>query len=1015
MGPNSRTGRTDPLNPLATPFAEHYVLGEEIGHGASAVVYRGRDLKRQRDVAIKVLRRELASSIGSERFQREVQIAAGLTHPHILPILDSGDADGMLFYVMPLLDGEALRARMKRERQLSVEDALQITRDVASGLQYAHDRGIVHRDVKPENILIAGQTSNATGGDAFLADFGLARLVVPMSGDSLTSSGIAVGTIAYMSPEQSTGIDSIDVRTDQYSLACVLFEMLAGVPPYQGVDARAVIARHRLDPIPRIRHTRDSIPAEIDDVIARAMAKVPADRFKSVGAFVQALDAAASSDMIARMSDGRAHRISAQRRNTAEASSVERLPEGFRWPLDLVRDATRALARITWRRAAAIGGILVAGVLTLTLVQNRMGRVNLDPNLVAITPFEAPDPALSVWREGMVDLLSRTLDGAGPLRTVPVTTVLKTGAGTSDRQSARALARRSGAGLAVFGVIAHAGVDSVWVAVRVLDVVTDRIVADVEITDALSRIGRWQGELAMSALKQLAAVRPVGSAPIYSLGSASLPALKAFLQGEQQFRRTAFDSAALYYEQAIAVDSLFALPFHRLFGLQVWQLPGINANARVYALRAGALNHGLPPRDSLLVVADSLSAAYPASSYGDSAYWTHARRLLGALDQAARRYPEDPEVWYSLALAQFTYGQALGYSSPGIAQVVDRSIRLDSSFAPAYLSGILLAGRNGDEPALRRYARAYLKHGPAGAQADAIKLMFALVGADEAQRKRLIESASDAVLFGTYNKISWSTDSSELAVQIARDLVRRSHSASPTDSMIASFDLGFALAWRGHVAAAYKATGNQASRLFGSLVLLDGVPRDTAAQVFQKLLNAPLWPPTQLPMAISWWSKQRDTISLLAVVRRAEEAAQSQSRGLAGEYSRWLANSARAHLSLIRRDTVAAIDRFKALPDTACPACFADRILLAELLIGARRLQEAEPLLRKDLADRSAQNNPLFVLWELERGRLAERQGDSPNALAHYRLVEEAWSQADPGLRWAVDSARLGRTRLARR
>ena len=1017
MASSSRTGRTDPLNQLASALAGQYLLGEEIGHGASAFVYRARDVKRQRDVAVKVLRPELASSIGAERFLREVHIAIGLTHPHILPVLDSGDAGGVLFYVMPLLDGEPLRARMRRERQLSLHDALQITRDVASGLEYAHDRGIVHRDVKPENILLAGQTSSATGGQAYLADFGLARLVVVASGESLTSSGIAVGTVAYMSPEQSAGTDDVDVRTDQYSLACVLFEMLAGVPPYQGVDARAVLARHRFDAVPRIRPMRDSIPSGIDEVIARAMAKVPADRFKSVGAFVQELDAAVTSDMMARATDGRTLRIRTEEQSGEEHALVRLPASRFQRTLGLAQAlGIKPPIRISWKRATATVGVAAAAVLTLTLGRAKVVRPNLDPNLVAIAPFEALDPTLAVWREGMLDLLSRTLDGAGPLRTVPATTVIKKWVGRPDRESVRDLARRTGAGLAVFGVMTPFGTDSVWVAVRVLDVATDRVLADVEVTDALSRIGRWQSDLTMAALRQLAAVRPLGSAPVYSLGSTSLPALKAFLQGEQHFRRTAFDSAAFYYERAIADDSGFALPYHRLFGVQIWQQRGVDQRARAYALRAGALNYGLPPRDSLLVVADSLSAAHPPSAYAsDNAYWSHVRRLLGTLDDAAKRYPEDPEVWYSLALAQYTYGHALGFASTRILEAVDRSIRLDSSFAPAYLSGMLLASRVGDEPAARRYARAYLRHGPAGTQADAIKLMFGLVEADDSRRLHLIDAASDGVLFATYNKVAWSTDSTELAIQIGRELSRRSPHMSPADSVIANFDLAFALAWRGHVGAAYRITGNQPSRLFGALAILNGVPEDTAAQVFQQLLVVPMWPPSQLPLAVVWWAGHRDTMSLHAVSRSADALTQNPSHSPATAYTERLSESARAYLTLLRGDTAASITQLNALPDTACPACFAERILLAQLLIGKGQLQDAARLLDKDLTDASGQNNPIFVLWELERGRLAERLADRSNALRHYGLVEAAWKNADPSLRWAVDSARFGRLRLAGR
>jgi hypothetical protein len=326
---------------------------------------------------------------------------------------------------------------------------------------------------------------------------------------------------------------------------------------------------------------------------------------------------------------------------------------------------------------------------------------------------------------------------------------------------------------------------------------------------------------------------------------------------------------------------------------------------------------------------------------------------------------------------------------------------------------MLMANRMGDEETARRYARAYLKHGPAGAQSDAIRLMFKLADAAPSQRQDLLRAASDEVLFATFNKVAWWTDPDELAIEVARELASRKPKMSPGDSVIATFDLGFALAWRGQVRAAHRVIGSQPSRLFGALAILGGVPDDTAAMSFQRLLGIAAWPPTQLPMAITWWGARRDTLSLQRAVMRADEVVKNPPHGFARAYAANLAESARAHMPLIRGDTLASIERFKALPDTACPACFSDRIVLARLLIGAGRLQDAASLLTQDLADGSAQNNPLSILWSLERGRLAERLGDRANAMRRYDLVDAAWRNADPSIQWAVDSARSGRKRVA--
>ncbi|HEV8362285.1 MAG TPA: serine/threonine-protein kinase, partial [Gemmatimonadaceae bacterium] len=277
---------------LQVALAERYVIVDEIGHGASAIVVAARDARHfNRDVAIKVIRPEVAESVGVSRFRREMQLVAQLNHPHILPLLDWGEAAGLLYYVMPLVQGESLRARIMREQQLPLDQAVHITRDVASALQHAHTHGVVHRDVKPENIMLVE-------GEASLTDFGLARALERREGESVTASGIAVGTAAYMSPEQASG-GAGDARSDQYSLACVLYEMLAGDPPFHASTVQAMLARHRADTPAHLTSVRPSLPAGVDDAVLRALSKVPADRFLDVAHLAQALEAALTSATLA--------------------------------------------------------------------------------------------------------------------------------------------------------------------------------------------------------------------------------------------------------------------------------------------------------------------------------------------------------------------------------------------------------------------------------------------------------------------------------------------------------------------------------------------------------------------------------------------------------------------------------------------------------------------------------------------------------------------------------------------
>ena len=270
-------------NLLIEALRDRYEVERELGRGGMAIVYLARDVRHDRLVALKTLRPELAHALGPERFLREIQIAARLQHPNILPLHDSGEAAGLLYYVMPYVEGESLRARLDREGQLPIDDAVHIARQVAAALAYAHDNGVVHRDIKPENILLSSE-------HALVADFGIARAITEAGGERLTETGLAVGTAAYMSPEQAAAEPRIDGRSDIYSLGCVVYEMLAGQPPYTGPTAQAVLARKLTDPVPPLRTVRESVSLALQQTVQRAIARTPADRFATATRFAEALD-----------------------------------------------------------------------------------------------------------------------------------------------------------------------------------------------------------------------------------------------------------------------------------------------------------------------------------------------------------------------------------------------------------------------------------------------------------------------------------------------------------------------------------------------------------------------------------------------------------------------------------------------------------------------------------------------------------------------------------------------------
>jgi serine/threonine-protein kinase len=462
----------DQLDRLRAALAGRYTIDRPLGQGGMAFVYLAHDVKHEREVAVKVLKPELSATIGAERFLREIRVAAQLQHPNILALYDSGEADGFLYYVMPFVQGESLRDKLNHERQLPIDEAIRFAREAAEGLGYAHGRGVVHRDIKPENILIQG-------GHALVADFGIAKAVQSASGQKLTETGMAVGTPHYMSPEQSLG-GELDGRSDQYSLGCVLYELLIGQAPFDGPNAMAVIARHSLEQVPSLQVVRPSVPDVLEDIVHRTLEKTPADRFSDMAHLVEALSDAEAEAAIQRTSARRAAatprtptRVPIETRRTT--ARIMRPGGTMELPVEAGPDvpAPNPNRRLVVGLATALLFVVLAFGVYALLVRPRGGggvvaSTEADARRVAVLYFqdESPQGELRYLADGLTENLIRELASVQTLSVVSRNGVAPFRGTTAGRDS---IARALQVGTLVTGSIEPAGSGKVRVTTRLVD------------------------------------------------------------------------------------------------------------------------------------------------------------------------------------------------------------------------------------------------------------------------------------------------------------------------------------------------------------------------------------------------------------------------------------------------------------------------------------------------------------------------------------------------------------------
>ena len=606
-------------NRLALAVKDRYAIERELGAGGMAIVYLARDLKHDRAVALKVLRPELGAVLGGGRFLQEIRISANLDHPHILTLIDSGESDGFLWYVLPYVRGESLRQKLGREGQLSIEETVRIGSQVAMALDYAHRQGVVHRDIKPENILLHE-------GEAVVADFGIALAVQQAGGSRLTESGLSLGTPQYMSPEQATGDRVLDARSDVYSLAAVVYEMLAGEPPHTGPTVQAVVAKLLTERPIRIRTVRDTVPEGIDTAVAKALAKVPADRFDDAAEFAAALEGRA-------VGQGRRPR----RRAMVAAGLAAAIADG-------------ALAAVwhPWRKPPS--AVLIEA----------------SPS-VAVLPFDnlTGNPNDQYLSDGMTEEVIGQLARVPGLKVISRTS---TEALTGARLTLRQIADTLGVRHILEGSIRHAG-SRIRVAVDLIDANTDAHLWSSTYDRDLSDVFAVQEEIARNVADSLVSV--VGArAVVGRVARTEHPgAYEAYLTGRSLwYRRTqeGLRRALEQFQQAIKQDSTYAPAYAGLAATYMnwvfYNYPGID----LYH----AYGRSLMLADRAIALDPEWGEAYAIR--GNNLTFAWAPSEVGAADfkRALELRPNSADIhqWYGSFLArEGRYDEAVVESERAIA------------------------------------------------------------------------------------------------------------------------------------------------------------------------------------------------------------------------------------------------------------------------------------------------------------------------------------------------------------
>jgi eukaryotic-like serine/threonine-protein kinase len=715
------------------------VLEKELGRGGMAIVYLARDLKHERLVALKVLHPELAATLGPERFLREVRTTARLQHPHILPVHDSGEAAGQLWYTMPFVRGESLRDRLRREVQLPVEVAVDLGRQVALALDYAHREGVVHRDLKPENILLSE-------GQALLADFGVARALAAGSETQLTETGMALGTPAYMSPEQATA-GQMDGRSDIYALGCVLYEMLAGEPPFTGPTPHAVLAKRVLEPVPHVRTLRESVPEPLEQAITRALAKAPADRFQTAAEFARELG---MSPMSSPATDGPA----AMPASAASASTP-------------VPGKPTRRRKVPTSLAALALAVLLGLVGLVIWLRTRPDAEATRPKRVAVLPFEnLGGPEDEYFADGISDELRGKL---AALPTLQVTARSSSSQYKQTKKLPQQIGRELGADYLLTGTVRWdkgAGAQSrVRVSPELIQASTGSTKWQQPFDAVLSDVFQVQAEVSGRVAQALDIALGAGERRVLEVKpTENLAAYDAYLRGNANYGAGALGAsisalrpATQWYERAVTLDSLFALAWARLSQARTasFYVGAGPAEANLPAARAAA-------ERSLRLMPDLPEAHVALGDYHGFAGRDWAR----AMTEYARALvlaPKNAEILGRLANAERAQGrteEALVHLRA--AMILDPRSELNTSSTTLVLLYLrrypeaLESAERGIRLAPESPAGYHLKAFVYLAQGDLNRARSVVDAA-----ARLIEPSTLVAYFSTYFDLYWALDSAQ--------------------------------------------------------------------------------------------------------------------------------------------------------------------------------------------------------------------------------------------------------------